>query len=214
MAANDLTGNVIEPELGLHILSELADLNADFIELMANPGHAAGLLAMLPTEQIEQLQQLSKPAIRRLTSCAFALFDLHLQDADLWRSLSSGKTPVEFAGATHEVPQGMTHGTTEGTTDYTRLFSLAALMYLRHLADINRFIAKLSFGASATALEVISDLPLSRIREIAEKYPLLLRSRFGSHPGAWTELLKLAKRNDTEPMLPAKILGYKHLYQE
>lgn len=202
MGPNDLTGNVIEPELGQHILAELADLNADFIALMTDARHSPLMLSMLPEEQIRQLRKLSKPAIRRLTGCAFALFDLHLQDARLWHSLAKRQTPELFAGTTPVAVNG------------TRLFTLSAMMYLRHLNDINRFFAKLSFGASPTALDVISKLPLNRVREIAERYPLLLHSRFGSHPEAWTELLRLAKRNDTEPMLPAKILGYKHLYQE
>ena len=205
MPRNDLTGNVIEPELGLHVLTELADLNADFIDLITDAqycGHRH-LAGVLPDEQIDQLRALSKPAIRRLTGCAFALFDLRLQNAELWRSLSAGRVPKEFAIQN-----------TRPTAGRVSLFTLSAMMYLRHLADINRFFAKLSFGASPVSLDAVRTLPLNELRAIADKYPTLLRSRFGQHPQAWTDLLQLAKRNDTEPMLPAKILGYKHLYQE
>jgi len=205
MPANDLTGNVIEPELGRHILAELADLNADFISLIKSTESCIHRPS-LPDEQIEQLRALSKPAVRRLTNCAFALFDLRLQDADLWRALGDGKPPKGFS-VNDALGGNELHGP-------VRLFTLSALMYLRHLSDINRFFAKLSFGVSPEVLEIVSKLAINQLREIANRYPTLLCGRFGQHPQAWTDLLKLAKRNDTEPMLPAKILGYKHLYQQ
>lgn len=203
MPSNDLTGNVIEPKLGQQILAELADLNADFIDLITDMKHSRQRSAtVLPDEQIDQLRALSKPAIRRLTSCAFALFDLRLQNTELWRSLSAGKVPEELSAQSGQV------------TRRVGLFTLSAMMYLRHLADVNRFFATLSFAASPTALDVVRTMPLNQLGDIADKHPTLLRSRFGQHPQAWTELLKLAKRNDTEPMLPAKILGYQHLYRD
>lgn len=207
MSPTDLTGNVIEPELGQHILAELAELNADFIDLITGAGTSGHqqMASVLPEDQIDQLHGLSKPAIRRLTSCAFALFDLRLQDAQTWRSLGAGNLPIELVADDPELAQA--------TRRSVCLFTLAAMMYLRHLTDINRFFARLSFGAAPVALDIVSTLPLNRLREIADRYPTLLRSRYTEHPQAWSELLKLAKRNDTEPMLPAKILGYQHLYR-
>ena len=205
MPSNDLTGNVIEPELGRHILSEMADLNADFIELITRTD-TSHCWRSLPDKHLDQLRALSKPAIGRLTRCAFALFDLRLQDAKLWHALRDCASPKALL-----VEDISNEPKTRGRISF---FTLSALMYLRHLTDINFFFAKLSFGATPSAIDVVCNLPLNRLREIADQYPALLRSRFGQHPEAWTELLTMARRNDTEPMLPAKILGYQHLYQE
>ncbi|NNF67601.1 MAG: hypothetical protein HKM98_08840 [Gammaproteobacteria bacterium] len=203
MPSTDLTGNVIEPELGRHILAELGDLNADFIALLLDDNSPfAG--KNFSDAQAAALGGLSKPAIRRLSGCAFALFDLELQNHLLWKSLGTSCTSEKVPG--DSVVQ------TENS-DRTRLFILSALMYLRHLAKINHFFAKLSFNAAPSVLRQISDLPLHQLRQIANQHPTLLTTRFSDYPDAWTDLLQLAKRNDTEPMLPAKILGYQHLAQ-
>jgi len=203
MRPDDLTGDVIEPDLGRHILAELAELNSDFIELVDESSHDDSSDSFMPPRQFDALRSLRKPAKRRLTGCAFALFDLRLQDVALWRALTAG----EIRDALSET------GCNETTQRKIKFFTLSALMYLRHLAEVNRFFARLSFDASAETLDIIKTLPLNQLRAIADNCPGLLRGRFNDLPEAWSELLKLAKRNDTEPMLPAKILGYQHLNQ-
>ncbi|MBT8137021.1 MAG: hypothetical protein KJO54_08430 [Gammaproteobacteria bacterium] len=199
MGSVDLTGDVIEPELGRHILAELASLNAGFLDLATSRvnGHA-----LLPADQQSALAGLSDAAKRRLADCAFALFDLKLCNVQCWRQLRAGGAGDELriSGHTdnHEIG----------------LFTLSALMYLRHLADVNRFFARLSFGAPLDVLRIISTLPISRLRVIAHDYPGLLHTRFCSQPGAWAGLLRLASRSDTDTLLPATILGYQHLGQQ
>ena len=203
MRPDDLTGDVIEPDLGRHILAELAELNSDFIELVHESSRDNSSDSLMPLRQFDALLSLRKPAIRRLTGCAFALFDLRLQDVALWRALAAGEIPDALSGTECN----------ETTQRQVKFFTLSALMYLRHLAEVNRFFARLSFDASPETLDIIKTLPLNQIRTLADHCPGLLRGRFDDLPEAWSELLKLARRNDTEPMLPAKILGYQHLGQ-
>lgn len=199
MGSVDLTGDVIEPELGRHILAELASLNAGFIDLATSRVNGS---VLLPAEQQSALAGLSNAARQRLAGCAFALFDLQLRNVQCWRQLRHGavKDELRMTGYAdrHEIG----------------LFTLSALMYLRHLADVNRFFARLSFGAPPGVLRVISALPISRLRVIAHDYPGLLRTRFTGQPGVWTDMLRLANRSDTGSLLPATILGYQHLGQQ
>ncbi len=201
MPSNDLTGDVIDPDLGRHILAELADLNADFIALAIKLDDA-GEHTLMPSGQVDELRRLTEPAVRRLSGCAFALFDLRLQDTALFQALRDGEIAAELSQVDEQDADNVRS---------IKLFTLSALMYLRHLAEINRFFAGLSFDAAPETLDIVNGLPLNRLRDIADACPALLRSRFGTFPRAWDDLLKLARRNDTEPMLPSKILGYQHL---
>ena len=199
MGRVDLTGDVIEPELGRHILAELASLNAGFIDLATSRVNGHGLFA---AEQQSSLTALSDAARRRLAGCAFALFDLQLCNLQRWRQLRAGGVSDDLTisghAGNHEIG----------------LFTLSALMYLRHLADVNDFFARLSFGVLPGVLRIISTLPISRLSVIAHDYPGLLHTRFCGQPGAWTDLLRLANRSDTGTLLPATILGYQHLGQQ
>ena len=61
MRPNDLTGDVIEPDLGRHILAEMADLNADFIELVDECCHDDDTVRLMPRKQVDALRSLRKP---------------------------------------------------------------------------------------------------------------------------------------------------------
>ena len=79
-------------------------------------------------------------------------------------------------------------------------------MYVRHLTRVNRFLGGLSFGAHPNALDAIVNMTLNQLRDVADNCPGLLCCRLGKNPQAWSDLLKLARRNDGQPLLPAKIL--------
>lgn len=200
----DLTGNVIEPELGRQVLAEIGDLNAGFIELMLQQnrvGAGAATVLALPVAQAERIAALRPVARQRLTHCAFALFDLRLEDAGFWDEVDGSGAPDQYRA--HDCGDPAVQRGVE-------LFTLAALMHLRHLATVNRFLAGLSFGANDEVLEAMLRLSLMQLQAVAAAHPGLLCCRLGTRPDAWRILVQLARRTDGHPMLPARILGFQH----
>ncbi len=202
--SRDLCGHTVTPEFGRQALGEIAELNESFIALLARlysvgPGPDATVLEV-PAEQIEQLVRLTRPATRRLTHCAVTLFDLHLNDRRFW---------------SQERPHGEHYrqcvASDASLAGEIMLFSLSAMMYLRHLAGVNRFLARLSFSVSSSVLDYFVSLPIAHLQKVARTHPGLLRARLGGNHDAWAELVRLVRRNDAQPMVPPRLLGYQHV---
>lgn len=201
--SEDLTGNVIAPELGQQVVSDLADLNEAFLAVLADArrrrADTAALLAVRP-EHVDAIERLRAPARRRLTHCAFALFDLRLDDLRFWRSPRAGPALVRDGAAIIE----------QALEQRIALLTLCALMYARHVATVNRFLARLSFGASDEALAAISATDLGVLQRIVADHPGLLRCRLATDGDAWPNLLRIVRRGDGQPLVSARILGLRH----
>lgn len=201
--SEDLTGNVVAPELGQRVASDLADLNDAFLEVLAAArslcADTEALLAVRP-EHIDAIARLRPPARRRLTHCAFALFDLRLDDLRFWRAPQGSPAPVRDGAES-----------IDGTLEHRiALLTLCALMYVRHVATVNRFLARLSFGATDDALDAIAATDLVSLQRVVADHPGLLRGRLGADDDSWSDLLRIVRRGDGQPLLPARILGLRH----
>ena len=199
--STDLCGDAVTPEFGRQALGEIAELNESFIALLARlyaiESDPPVAVLEMPAEQIGQLVGLTRPATRRLTHCAVTLFDLHLDDLQFWSQQCTGGERYRQCAITDA-----------SLRNELKLFTLSALMYLRHLAGVNRFLARLSFSVSAVVLDYFAGLPIVRLREVASTHPGLLRGRLGGNNDAWAELVRLVRRNDAQPMVTPRLLGY------
>lgn len=201
----DMTGKVLAPELGQRVVDDLAALNEDFLNLLSDARRHAGASATvlsMPVAQIDAIEGLKAPARKRLTHCAFTLFDLRLDDTPFWSA------PIDQRDAVQRPDEFVADAALDKRVG---LFTLCALMYLRHLGCINRFLAKLSFGAHDEALKALGAARLDTLQQIVLHCPGLLRCRLGTNADAWTNLVRLARRTDGRPLLPARILGLQHL---
>ncbi|MBT8144613.1 MAG: hypothetical protein KJO55_07925 [Gammaproteobacteria bacterium] len=190
---------------GRQLLADIAGMNLDFIRLLQQLSCTItddrALLSM-PSAQAMQLGQLSQTAQRRLARSGVTLFDLRFGDRDFWQSIFDGKEPERYRCTCIDAGQDLVE---------IQLFILGALLLLRHIAIHNRFVACLGFSVDDTFLDRYLQLESRRLRQIAASCPGLLQSRPHGSDDAWGELMRLARRTDGQPLLPARMLGYQHM---
>lgn len=202
---DDLGEKALSPALGRQVLSDIGDLNEGFLDILLRiharrSADTRDVLA-LPVAQADRVALLTPAARGRLTHCAFALFDLRLGDAVFWTTLAASGAPGCYRDQRPIEPVQQRQ---------VELFALGALMHLRHLATVNRFIAGLSFATSDAVMDAIGELSLMQLQATVADHPALLECRLGARPDAWDVLVRLARRTDGQPLLPARILGFQH----
>jgi hypothetical protein len=177
----------------------LAELNAECLELLAlragDPGESA-VLPRLLAETRELWASLPNPAVRRLASAPFSLFDAGFAASPRWLELRS-------AGV-HDLAEPREAAYFDSPA--ARAITRRMLVYGWHLARSRPRAACLVFGATLPAVESLAACSLAALEAAAERNGDALRPRWAHQTAFWRELLLAASSGD-ERRLHELLLG-------
>lgn len=195
-----LEASRVPAQTGQRVVAEIADLNEAFIRLLSrlNAGQVQQALG-IPAGEVQQLLALNRTARRRLTRSAVTLFDLRLQDHSFWEAVFEHRRSPLYRQVDGLNPDQVVE---------LQTFCLAALLQLRHLAGLNRFLAGVCFCVSEPFAKAFMELRISSLRRLAVDHPGLLYSRPTVASSNWPELIRLARRIDGQQLVPARLLSY------
>lgn len=190
----------IDPKLR----QEQADLNYSFIDLLSSvhrerPEQDVDAVLGLRREWVANMAHMRHRKRREIAECTFALYGLHLQDAQFWGSVRPHHIPEDYAR----------HATRSSAELEQRLmqFSLTALMHAWYIASSNQYGARLLLGMPPHALQRVAALPVTLIEKVARSSPALLQARLAANRRFWPDLIACVDHGSKQQRFAAKLLG-------
>jgi hypothetical protein len=178
-ASTILTAAVLEP---------LYELNLAWIALLAMtpqrwPTGATG--SRLPDPVAAGLMSLSPEQRAEMARCPFSLFTARFNDGGYWLGVAGNRQVHEPAPCDHNRAD-------EELTQFTQL----ALFFAWHLVRANPSSARIVLGMQDQTIAAFASLPLTTLRQLAERPDGLIASRWPNRTWYWLRLVACAGRGE------------------
>jgi hypothetical protein len=187
------------PVLDVALLAHIAELNQDYLDLLAceRADHAvAAQLQYLPERVTRALAALTPAARREVAAAPFALYSLSFEDERFWRA------PVGAEAASLEQRYGH-----RGPAWLQGPFCEAALLQAWHLAACSPLATRIVYALSEEAAGRLAKTPLWRLKRIVNEQPALLTPRWPANPAFWPDLVTYAAAADSRRLRTTQLLG-------
>lgn len=191
-----LIAEPLDPAIG----QQIADFNLRGLRQQLAPGPAAAPAARTAAQGdvLQELsplwQQLDGPALQRVASMPFLLFELGLDSLPLF-ARGQASAPVGPPAAAQE-------------------FASQVLGYAWHLARANPLGAALRFGMPPGSAAALRELPFGDLQACAMPAASCLRLRWSQRPSVWRRLLVAARCDDREALEQEQLAGLRRLAGE
>ena len=186
------------------LLPSVAELNAQFIELLVFQAASASALWPLPGELRPLLANLEPLARRRVSACPYLLVDAGFSDPQRWLWAHGyavcDAQPVTEASITH-IPRGI-------------VLARQVFAYAWHLARSQRKVARVILGMSQATADVIANYTLVQTMGLADVHPHWLQPRWPRHTRMWRDLVEAAAMDDNTILEQARLRGVQLLAAE
>ena len=191
--------NVSTPVLDAALLTRIAELNRDYLDLLAREYATPAVAAQLqyfPASVARALAALEPSARRDLAGAPFALYSLSLDNERLWRA------PVDVEADSLEQRYGH-----RGQAWLQGPFCEAALVQAWHLALCSGLAARIVYAMSEEAVRRLAATPLWRLKRIVNEHPAVLSPRWPTNPAFWPDLVRFAAVADSRRLRATLLLG-------
>jgi hypothetical protein len=186
------------PILTTELLSQLYELNLDYLELLIaeHAAPATAGLTFLPERQLDLLASSSVEARQALAASTFSLYSLGFEDHHFWRSaLRIAQQPIDAR-----------YGVLSAAIIQSSFCELA-LLHAWHVAVMCPVAARILYGMPTPIVDRMSRVHLWQLKRIAADYPGLLMPRWPSNPCFWPDMLKFAMSGDLRRLDTIQQLG-------
>jgi hypothetical protein len=187
------------PVLDAALLARIAELNHDYLDLLAREcaeRAVAAQLQHLPERVARALAALPPAARSELAAAPFALYSLSFDDERFWRA------PVGGDAASLEQRYGH-----RGPAWLQGPFCEAALLQAWHLAACSPLATRMVYAMSEEAARRLATTPLWRLKRIVNEQPALLTPRWPANPAFWPDLVSYAAAADSRRLRTTHLLG-------
>lgn len=167
-----------------------AQLNAGFIELVAQGATTAGL----PPPVLATLRTIAPPAQQRLATLPFALFGLGFEDDSEWARLLSPGVRDRYPAYVSREP-------------LVERFTLLVLTTLRASARLAPHSTSAWIGLPATIRSRLEELEIGALGVVGALAAPRLRGRLAGREEWWLRLVDAAERNDERQLRLLAALG-------
>jgi hypothetical protein len=191
--------DVSMPVLDAALLARIAELNRDYLDLLAREYATPAVAAQLqyfPERVARELAALGPSARRELAGAPFALYSLSLDNERLWRAPGDAETD-SFEQRYGHRGQAWLQGP----------FCEAALLQAWHLAICSALAARILYAMSEDAARRLAATPLWRLKQVVSEHPALLSPRWPSNPAFWPDLVRFAAAADSRRLRATLLLG-------
>jgi hypothetical protein len=186
------------------LLPSVAELNAQFIELLVFQSTNLSGSWPLPNELRPLLASLEPAARRRAAACPYLLVDAGFSDAQRWLWAHGyavcDSQPVVEPSITN-IPRGI-------------VLARQVFAYAWHLARSQRAAARVVLGMSQATADVISNYTLVQTMGLADVHPHWLQPRWPRHTRMWRDLVEAAAADDGNVLEQARLRGVQLLAAE
>jgi hypothetical protein len=186
------------PILTTELLSQLYELNLDYLELLIaeRAGPDAIGIRFLPERLLDALANSSLDARQNLAASSFSLYSLGFEDQRFWLSaLRIAEQPVDAR-----------YGVLSAAVVQSSFCELA-LLHAWHVAVMQPIAARMLYGMPTAIIDRMARVQLWQLKRIAADYPGLLMPRWPSNPCFWPDMLKFAMSGDLRRLDTIQQLG-------
>jgi hypothetical protein len=197
--ATERPNDISMPVLSAALLKRIAELNRDYLDLLAREHAAPAVAAQLqyfPERLARELAALAPAARRELAAAPFALYSLSLDNERFWRPAGD----VEAAS----IEQRYGH---HGQAWLQGPFCEAALLQAWHLAACSALAARIVYAMSEEAAHRLAATPLWRLKRAVNEHPALLTPRWPLNAAFWPDLVRFAAVADSRRLRTTLLLG-------
>jgi hypothetical protein len=187
------------PVLDAPLLARIAELNRDYLDLLACERADRAVAAQLqyfPDRVARDLAMLAPAARRELAAAPFTLYSLSLDDERFWRTGSDGEAA--------SLDQRYGHG---GPAWLQGPFCEAALMQAWRVATLSPLAARIVYAFSEDAARRLAGTPPWRLKRIVVEQPALLTPRWPTNAAFWPDLVRYAAAADSRRLRTTQLLG-------
>ena len=173
----------------------LASVHEANVSVLAVLGDSSGSGARQDALGIDALvasrvRALEPAARHAIAACPYALFDIQLGDARVWREFVLGRD-----------------GAAEPDAHVHAAFARTAVFLAWHLAQSNDLAASLVLGMTADVQRLWRGMPVSMLEQAAKAAAPRLVARWGRHPTFWPKLLDSAAPGARDRAEAVRLLG-------